>query len=114
MTDQEIIKKVIDKAEKNGFDIKKPYYIYLDAVGVLIGEVILPNVVSHHTLTDIIFSHYFAKKFWGHESCNNFRDIMNNYDNELFFTMSNTPIFIYHLQQMVREKEPLKYLEKFL
>lgn len=43
----------------------------------------------------VIFNHSFAKAFWKPEK------------NEL-------PMWDYHLQQMVIEEEPLKYLEQFL
>jgi hypothetical protein len=48
----------------------------------------------------VIFSHSFAKAIWGEEKI---------YDGEFF-----GKAWEYHLQQMVLEENPLKYLEKFL
>lgn len=48
----------------------------------------------------IIFSHEFAKAFWGED----FYEI----------TDARRRKWQYHLHQMILEKEPLKYLEKFL
>ena len=45
-----------------------------------------------------IFSHQFAKAFWGDDG----------------HILESKPAWEYHLQQMVLEEEPLKYLEKFL
>ena len=52
----------------------------------------------------IIFSHEFAKAFWGEQMTND----------EMLINEYNDIRWKYHLQQMVLEKEPLKYLEKFL
>ena len=58
----------------------------------------------------IIFSHDFAKTFWG--ECKNPDGgplcITHNQDIRDCITWED------HLQKMVLEKEPLKYLEKFL
>ena len=53
---------------------------------------------------DLIFDHSFAKAFWGEECY--YSDENQLFDDRLCWE--------YHLQQMVLEKEPLKYLEKFL
>jgi len=54
-----------------------------------------------------IFSHDFAKAFWGEEMLKD--KIITNAMN--FIPIEN---WKWHLQQMVLETEPLKYLEKFL
>jgi len=81
-----ILKEAINKAYKNGYSPKN----WKDTE--------LPN--------SFIFSHDFAKAFWG--DCKDVKYLMNN--------PKRTPFYVwqYHLQQMVLEKEPLKYLEKFL
>ena len=67
----------------------------------------------------IIFSHNFAKVFWGEEKTNSFLFEYNSWeltDGTLTDSYEKyyLPKWQYHLQQMVLEKEPLKYLEKFL
>lgn len=61
-----------------------------------------------------IFSHNFAQVFWGEK-----RETRHLYVPEEagMFGLSVTktlPAWMYHLQEMVLEKEPLKYIEKFL
>ena len=76
MNNNQILEKAIKKAVKNGYE---PYYDDYE-----------------------IFSHDFAKAFWGFKL--------------IFFdeTMEAEIYWRYHLQQMVLEEEPLQYLEKFL
>ena len=52
----------------------------------------------------VIFTHKFAKKFWGEEQ--SFESVM----------VVDYPIkeWQYHLQQMVLEENPIQYLEQFL
>jgi len=58
-----------------------------------------------------IFSHKFAKAFWGKEKVSLSEPPFPLYLNEYEIDM---PTWKYHLQQMVLCKEPLKYIEKFL
>jgi len=55
---------------------------------------------------ELIFTHDFAKAFWG------------NIEIDTATRKANGPIRMkrwqYHLQQMILEPEPLKYLKKFL
>ena len=90
MTNEQILKKAIEKAVKGGYKWEKPvaftwglYYCSPD-------------------WWRIIFSHDFAKAFWGEEKAVNGKGhgIGKRWQ--------------YHLQQMVLESELLKYLEKFL
>ena len=104
MISKEILEKVIIKAEKNGY--KNPLTEF--------------KVNKYYEL--IIFSHDFAKAFWGEEvictetleppkkvghcECILSQDAYTNCD--------MLEKWEYHLQQMILEKEPLKYLEQFL
>lgn len=51
----------------------------------------------------VIFTHWFAKAFWGEEDY-----ILPDGESAHLWQWQ------WHLQQMVLEKNPLKYLEKFL
>ena len=121
MTDKAILKKAIEKAYNNGYSKQKPYYIYPDEIGLFIADENRPYLKSAIVLSyyEIIFSHDFAKAFWGMDNIVRM-DIDGNR------TFIKLPIhswdmhrgdlleYEYHLQQMVLEEEPLKYLEKFL
>ena len=90
----EVLKKAIAKAVSNGYQTEI-------GVTVSIGEYIYHNRGLYF---QIIFNHDFAKAFWkgGHV------DIFNGENPEIIDSWK------FHLQQMVSEDEPLKYLEKFL
>ncbi len=92
MTDREIITKAIDKAIDNKFR----YY------GVFSRERYIDRFISEpFRIKDLIFSHSFAKAFWGEEM---YEDNVKN----------KIKVWQYHLQQMVLKEEPIKYLEKYL
>lgn len=90
MTDKEILQKAIEKAEKNGFD----YHGEKNTHWVIDFIVEYPQI--------IIFNHDFAKAFWGDEIIKDHTWVMNIHQWQS------------HLQQMVLEKDKLKYIEKFL
>jgi len=94
MSNEQILKKAIDKAVKNGWTDNKGL---TDKCIELFSD-----MEAYHS---IIFSHDFAKAFWG-------EDIIGNA--AMFFNGTDKPAWQYHLQQMVLEEQPLKYLEKFL
>lgn len=102
MTGKEILKKSIKKAVNKGY---KP----VENLGNALFDATCHMLIIKDLYHSIIFSHGFAKAFWGNELI--FDQLDNRHDN-LYF--EDLPIFQYHLQQMVLEKEPLKYLEKFL
>ena len=102
MKDEEILKKAIEKAVKNGYVFKR--LTVFDGTGVTAKDVynlLAAMLIKNDGYFKLIFSHDFAKAFWGkkpiHKNCN-----------------ACTPKWQYHLKEMVLEKEPLKYLEKFL
>ncbi len=92
MTDKEILQKAIQRALKNGYLIDKKLYWWREDF-----------TIENYKRLDIIFSHDFAKAFWGFEEID---------DSEGEF--GTITAWEHHLQQMILEKEPLKYLEKFL
>lgn len=96
MSNQEILTKAIDKANKNGWlwncknQEQFPDHEWL-ASYLLIGK---------NGEYQAIFDHDFAKAFWGDQ-------IQDS-------TGLLLPAWQYHLQQMVLETNPIEYLAKFL
>ena len=92
MQNEERLKRVIEKAVKGGY--KPTYYLGDYAFWV-----------KNNSYYVDIFSHSFAKAFWGEEEHQ--VEIVRGWN-------ENVPIWQEHLQQMVLEPEPLKYFENFL
>lgn len=98
MTNEEILEKAIKKAIENGY----PWNTNWDILRVCEEGVFYKRDHGYYAwINDIIFSHDFAKAFWGE----------GLYSGK---SHSRSIVWKYHLQIMVLEKEPLKYLEKFL
>lgn len=101
MTDEQILLKSINIAKNNGLILEEIW------------------ILSDNTWLDfkekVIFSHKFAKAFWGEEN--------NDPESHYYEIRSmrtghiqdkNISLWQIHLQQMVLEKNPLKYIERFL
>lgn len=107
MTDKDILTKAIFKAINNGYK-KDNNKLYLIARGNI------KSILSIEFYRSLIFDHDFAKAFWGKQkiwgnnSNLNYEETNKAVNNQLNYDWE------YHLQQIVVEKEPLKYLEKFL
>lgn len=128
MTDNyDILITAINKAEQNGFNLFEQFGVYdfyykedkqafVDDDYTYDGENEHYVVYKTVSLREVIFSHKFAKAFWGDHFIQE-RQIQYCLKNgipqpeEKIFLM---PSWKYNLKQMVLEKEPLKYLEKFL
>ena len=95
MTDDKILKQALKKAVENGY--KGLHYQY-EKAGIPFG-VVLQNTMK------IIFSHEFAISFWGEE-----KECISDEGGLTIFGK----VWRRCLSEMVLEKEPLKYLEKFL
>lgn len=109
MTDKKILQKSIEKAHKNGYN-----YPYSNQVTL--------------EFFYIIFTHDFAKAFWGNkkteiikaEKLGENKLIISHKLSHCIFNSMQEYVSIdilaweYHLQQMVLEENPIKYLEKFL
>lgn len=143
MTKEQILKKAISKAVKNGWKIgiwsRKGFYVSPCGYPVFKGY---PDDLD---IWALIFSHQFAKAFWGDrwvckncgkpstlpfkakdkDGCDGSKCIRElfkkgeGYRPEPFLKFrqaQNRMIFEwqFHLQQMVISKDPIKYLEKFL
>lgn len=106
MTNEEIIKMAIEKAVENGYTDPclttlsheaKVAHLFFDA---------------RRYPCELIFSHSFAKAFWGEQL---------EERHFLVIRMSLkipkdglVPAWQYHITQMVLEEDPVKYLEQFL
>lgn len=131
MTNEEILRKAIEKAHGNGY--KKEY-----SVMELVDEVTLSGDAEALSFC-MIFSHLFAEAFFGNEdTCvlcgetgiesgethtSNGDDYWANcahcgaeWMSKIEFQEDGNyfPAYLYHLQQMVLEEDPIKYLKKFL
>ena len=117
MRKEKILKLAISKAVKNGWKMPK-------------------NAVMYGTLflneSETVFSHSFAKAFWGDKALefDGAKMITLVTDGEYTtprhdkkgFHLTTYKItyergvkaWVYHLQRMVLEKDPIKYLEQFL
>jgi len=113
MTNEQILKKAIEKAGNNGWSafLTENAQSQIDTFGKFKGFSIPVG---------IIFSHDFAKAFWGEEQVlphpSQIR-ISEMSDEDLYKIVDGVykvPVWQYHLQRMVLREEPLKYLEKFL
>lgn len=96
MTDKEIAIKALEKANMydNFAELSLAFYVNMG------GE------SKDSYIRQIFLSHKFAKAFWGEE----WVDDYGNEGEEELMEMA----WQYHLQQMVLEKNILKYIKKFL
>lgn len=112
MTDKEILKGVIEKVEKKGFDYSEWYeknckYFEVEwECSITSYEVLLQSKMY----IVLIFSTPFVKALWGEGT--RYIDCIDTERGEHLCT--NMKNWQYHLQQMVLEENPLQYLERFL
>jgi len=95
MTNEQILEKAIEKAWKNGFNQDK-FWEDWNTTG---GDSYQPQNYEFM----VIFSHDFAKAFWGDDIGYDMGD-----------GLGREKCWEVNLQIMVLEKEPINYLEKFL
>ena len=122
MTNEQILKKAILKAEKNGYTGHTEYMPLFLKRGPekskKFSKEELLDMMSKVWLrqkNDIIFSCSFAEAFWGDKAIK--VDFTFEYDGDLkdsLYANLPTKIWQVHLQTMILWDEPLKYLEKFL
>ena len=112
MTNEEILKKAIDKVIENSFVDET--MVTWDKFDIATYKAIVENKSYYQA----IFSHNFAKAFWGKQKHEGMEYELDGYCNNCQNTIDENEhpryCWQYHLTQMVLEKEPLKYLEKFL
>ena len=138
MTNEEVLTKAIEKALENGWNMfgfagkllhwnvneaEYPYQSWL--FGRMDHRYVYQLQVS---LNDILFNHDFAKAFWGEEEVEVvIDDFLLSKEPQPF--MGGTieypyyesagisykcKAYLYHLQKLVLEEEPLGYLERFV
>ena len=102
MKNEEILRKAIEKAIKNGFRWNHPLGLSWSLWAI------------SRDIYTVIFSHDFAKAFFGEEIKSLYKtsEMRKALNEEIL--ICKKPAWQLHLQQMVLEEEPLKYLEKFL
>jgi len=88
MKNEQIFKKAIGKAVKNGWE----QFMDIPSIEACV------IYIQRNEYQSLIFSHDFAKAFWG----------------KGWHKHINKREWQYHLQRMVIQEEPLKYLQKFL
>ena len=125
MKKEEIFKKAIKKAKTNGYN-----KAYIGVGGIYITPKSLEYTLdlSIAEIYSIIFSHDFAKALWSEEIKCNTCDLEQKKhkitESGHFYECSNCGVLVEgeycdeswknHLSKMVLEKDPLKYIEKFL
>jgi len=102
MTKEQILKKAIEKAKENGW------------INIKYDDKIICGCHPERYCS-IIFSHDFAKAFWGEDMLL----ISNKHGpvEEAYFDSYHDyreEAWRYYSQELVLEEEPLKYLEQFL
>lgn len=112
MSNEEILKKAIKKAEKNGYKLPERSWFWIDE-GVLTidREGAGISAVETDLYQAAIFSHDFAKAFWNDGTTRIVKvwdEEHDDWDDDIL------PSWSYHLTEMVQYAEPLQYLSKFL
>jgi len=119
MTREQILKKAIEKAIDNGYNIKEHWGYnesFWDNKDDLERQLFARQLIKkdYTGFEHIIFSHDFAHCFFGDEKIRT--DLFYKWYDDTGFVASNDVIYEwqYHLQMMVVSDDPILYLEKFL
>lgn len=109
MTNVQILKKAIEKAVKNGYSSKEEWGLWLKIFGL---EYLTYRIdYDLPVYSSIIFSHGFAKAFWGNKWEDD--DVMTVTLSEMMEIEGVKP-WQYHLKKMILKKDKLQYIKKFL
>lgn len=124
MTNEEILRAAIEKAVKKGYDLNK---IVGEEGEIDLSITNFDEVFLHRRFSGmskdvyldsftIVFSHDFAKAFWGEDPFSEFRVEYRSMKvtDEKYQGWEKLETWQYHLQQMVLEEDPIKYLEQFI
>jgi len=117
MKDKEVLQKAIEKAIQGGYkDLKYPAKFDIKTTGKGFYEIYIMGLMEL-PMERFIFSHDFAKAFWGERE---YASIWfefkrhTNVDKDKIDISGGIQDWIYHLQQMVLEENPIDYLRKFI
>ncbi len=109
MTEAEILRKAIEKAMANGYATA---LVWDEETGTLCEAGGLPGKYQPVCSNSIIFDHEFAKAFWGEER---FDGLVKDGDTLVRLVRLEIEYWWqFHLQQMVLEENPVKYLGRYL
>jgi hypothetical protein len=106
---RKVFEKVLMHLKEKGFEFFEPSK---GEIKSLANEMIDSNEVD-----SLIFSHKFAKCFWSEDLIQTGKiKALGGFDKKFIqiFGYEFLPAWQYHLQEMVLEKEPLKYLAEFV
>lgn len=113
--DEEILQKAIEKAVDNGWSFynwlidnwsyPKDFRDHPEQEGAVEEAV---KIISKSYFVNIIFSHSFAKAFWGEKDDWEAEETNSPWDGH------NQERWQFHLQQMVLEEKPLQYIKEYL
>lgn len=111
MNKEEIMKKVIEKAGANGWreGADPSLYEFPDGVAMSFEWMIESGYYKSFT-----FSNLFAKAFWGEGDKGHFADQIDVKTYVYDGNETSQPRWQFHLQQMVLQEDPIKYLEQFI
>jgi len=110
MDKETILKKAIEKATKNGYSICGEKGCDCFPKGYKWSDTMIEGGWDNPPFYyQVIFSHDFAKAFWGEEDCGFSGCPFCEYPG--YYEIAN---WQYHLQQMVLEEDPIDYLSKFI
>lgn len=114
MTNEQILKKAIEKAVKNGWELveDEEWYVKTNGIYFTRSDQEFPD---EYSINDIIFSHDFAKAFWNDPNdwcCDEDDKNGEHYKNKSEHCLKE--VWKWNLREMVLEEYPIKYLEKYL
>jgi len=104
MSNEEILQKAIEKAQANGWSNAVIYYVQSESqIVTSFGGVSISLCYEQ-----IIFNHEFAKALWPQPAPYEYRNDGTSR------SISLSPAWIHHLQEMVIIDDPIKYLGEHL
>ena len=112
MINKEILKKAIEKAVRNLPNKRLDKWSVLAFVNK--ENKFKCSEIEKEDIFNIIFDHDFAKAFWGEEEVAHYTVTIatKNGGEQDYSRIFNS--YKHHIQQMVLEENPIKYLEQFI
>ena len=110
MTEAEVLRKAIEKAMANGYATA---LVWDEETGTLCEPGGLPGKYQPVCANSVIFDHEFAKAFWGEEGIHVCGEPPHEGEQRHKYHCAYVA-WAWHLQQMVLEENPVKYLERYL